>query len=345
VELNEFLWAHGYRHVPEPLGSVRYEGPAFVATLGIAQRFVSSEGSAWDVTLEILQRSIAQTDGMDPRLVDECLPSGDLLDSAGQIVPDRLHALVEPYAALATRLGERTAELHLALASDRQAPAFTPEPFTGDYQRAIVKRARARTDHAFALLARQQAGLPEEVRPLVERVFARRDELSRRLDALESLGVHASRIRCHGDYHLGQVLYGSGDFTILDFEGEPAQSIEIRRQKGSALYDVCGMLRSFHYAGTVARQSDHGGHEASGARRRDAWYRWTSAAFLAAYLKTARANGEAAVFLPQSDEELRALLRVHLIEKCSYELSYELNNRPAWVSVPINGLLGLSRDH
>jgi maltose alpha-D-glucosyltransferase/alpha-amylase len=157
--------------------------------------------------------------------------------------------------------------------------------------------------------------------------------------------VHASRIRCHGDYHLGQVLYGAGDFIILDFEGEPAQPLEIRRQKGSALYDVCGMLRSFHYASTVARQNDRWRLEEQSALAEwtAAWYRWTSARFLAAYLKTSREHRGDAVFLPESTEELRALLRLHLIDKCSYELSYELNNRPAWVSVPLAGLLGLAR--
>jgi maltose alpha-D-glucosyltransferase/alpha-amylase len=47
--------------------------------------------------------------------------------------------------------------------------------------------------------------------------------------------------------------------------------------------------------------------------------------------------------LPDDPAELRALLRLHLIDKCSYELSYELNNRPAWVGVPLAGLLTLAK--
>jgi trehalose synthase-fused probable maltokinase len=345
VELNAFLWAHGYRHVPEPLGSVRYEGRGWVATLGIAQRFVPSEGSTWDVTLVILRRSIEHARSTDPPRPGPSLPSDDLLDSAEQAVPDDVLALMEPYTAFATRLGERTAELHLALASDTSAPAFRPEPFTVDYQHSLVRATRDRVDQAYGLLERQLPALPREVEPLARELFARRDALASGLHALDAMTVHASRIRCHGDYHLGQVLYGAGDFIILDFEGEPAQPLEIRRQKGSALYDVCGMLRSFHYASTVARQNDRWRLEEQSALAEwtAAWYRWTSARFLAAYLKTSREHRGDAVFLPESTEELRALLRLHLIDKCSYELSYELNNRPAWVSVPLAGLLGLAR--
>jgi maltose alpha-D-glucosyltransferase/alpha-amylase len=340
VELNEFLWAHGYRQVPEPLGSVRYEGTALATTLGFAQRFVVSEGTAWDATVDILQQSLARTRamGLPPT---SGLPGDDVVESADPAIAE---ALVQPYAAFATRLGARTAELHLVLASDPSTPAFAPQPMTGDYLRSMVEAVRQRVDHAYALLSRQVGDLPDQVKPLAEEVFACRPRLDATLHSLGAIEVHASRIRCHGDYHLGQVLYAAGDFTILDFEGEPAQPLEMRRQKGSALYDVCGMLRSFHYAATVARQSDRSSRDdqSSLAGWSEAWYRWASAAFVAAYVKRAREAGASAVFLPESPDERRTLLRLHLIDKCSYELSYELNNRPAWVSVPMAGLIGLA---
>src|SRR5438034_9185972 len=59
---------------------------------------------------------------------------------------------------------------------------------------------------------------------------------------------NASKIRIHGDYHLGQVLYTGKDFIILDFEGEPARALGERKLKRSALRDVSGMMRSFQYA-------------------------------------------------------------------------------------------------
>jgi trehalose synthase-fused probable maltokinase len=339
VELNEFLWAHGYRHVPEPLGSVRYAGEC-VATLGIAQRFVASEGTAWEATLAILQRSFERARTLEPP--PSTRAAGDPLNGAAA---DSASAkILEPYSAFAARLGRRTAELHLALSSDAAAPAFSPQPFTIDYQQRMVRATRERVDRAYELLARQLAGLSPELKTLAESVFAVRGELGANLGVLEWMPIHASRIRCHGDFHLGQVLYGAGDFTMLDFEGEPAQPLEKRREKGSALYDVCGMLRSFHYAATVAWQGDERepGERSALKHWGDVWYRGASAVYLSAYVDRAHDAGASAVFLPESRDALGALLRLHLIDKCCYEISYELNNRPAWVGVPMAGLISLA---
>jgi maltose alpha-D-glucosyltransferase/alpha-amylase len=343
VEINHFLWSHGYRHVPEPLGSMNYESEAMVSTLGIAQRFVPSRGTAWDVTLELLQRSFEHAAEHSPQ-IDPLLPSADWLDSSRETPPASIAALLGPYAPLARLLGQRTAELHLALASSEIVPTFRPEPFDHDYQRALVEAARARVTQTYDLLAKQRHTLPESLQPRAREVLECREGLSRKLDAAADARVHASRIRCHGDYHLGQVLYDGNDFIILDFEGEPAQPIAARRLKRSALYDVCGMVRSFHYAATVALQDArlNISRELLG-RWSDAWYHWTSALFLGAYFSRARETSQPAVFLPQTDDELRAILPVHMIDKCSYELGYELNNRPAWVAVPLAGLLSLSK--
>jgi maltose alpha-D-glucosyltransferase/alpha-amylase len=345
VELNQFLWAEGYRHVPEPLGSARYERERFTATLGIAQRFVPSEGTAWDVTLEVLQRSFEFARSLDAQRVEVSVPSDDLLDSVQESPPESMEGFLAAYAPFATLLGERTAELHLTLAANEKLEAFKPEPFTVDYQRSIVHATRDRITRAWGLLAEQMAKLPDDAKPLAREVLGCREALESKLDVLDSVRVRASRIRCHGDYHLGQVLYGESDFTILDFEGEPAQPIEMRRLKRSALYDVCGMLRSFHYAATVALQSDRwqAADRSLLAPWSEAWYRWTSAVYLCAYLRKAREQQKPPAFLPSDPAELRALLRLHLIDKCSYELSYELNNRPAWVGVPLAGLLNLAK--
>jgi maltose alpha-D-glucosyltransferase/alpha-amylase len=153
--------------------------------------------------------------------------------------------------------------------------------------------------------------------------------------------ISGSRIRVHGDYHLGQVLHTGSDFVIIDFEGEPARPLSERRIKRSALRDVAGMLRSFHYApyavvhgaapGSYIRAEDLAQLEA-GARF---WHRWVGAAYLRAYLaESARGN-----HLPKSNEEIEVLLRAYLLEKALYEISYELNNRPDWVRIPLRGVL------
>ena len=151
------------------------------------------------------------------------------------------------------------------------------------------------------------------------------------------------RLRCHGDYHLGQVLVSGKDFVIMDFEGEPARPLSERRIKRSPLRDVAGMLRSFHYATYAALFALE---ERGLARTQDLalvhflaqfWYLWVSAAFLKAYFDMASRGN----FLPQSREELRVLMDAYLLEKVIYEIGYELNNRPDWIKIPLQGALSL----
>jgi maltose alpha-D-glucosyltransferase/alpha-amylase len=155
--------------------------------------------------------------------------------------------------------------------------------------------------------------------------------------------LDAQRIRIHGDYHLGQVLYTGNDFVIIDFEGEPARPLSERRLKRGGLRDVAGMLRSFHYApyavvfgaapGSYVRKEDMSRLEA-GARF---WHQWVSAAFLRAYLHESGAKSH----LPSTDQGIEVLLNSYLMEKALYEIVYELNNRPDWVKIPLRGLLDL----
>ncbi|HZK66631.1 MAG TPA: alpha-amylase, partial [Chloroflexota bacterium] len=172
------------------------------------------------------------------------------------------------------------------------------------------------------------------------------DEVLSHYKKLIDQKITAMRIRCHGDYHLGQLLSTGNDFMIIDFEGEPARPLSERRLKRSPLRDVAGMLRSFQYASQFALLGQPSG---SVVRQEDLpilepwacyWELWVSATFLRSYLETARG----ASFLPADREELRILLDTFLLEKAVYELSYELNNRPAWVKIPIQGILQLLED-
>jgi maltose alpha-D-glucosyltransferase/alpha-amylase len=178
--------------------------------------------------------------------------------------------------------------------------------------------------------------LDESRRELADSILQQRDDLLERFDELRHLRSGGLRIRCHGDYHLGQVLVTEGDVIILDFEGEPARPIEERRAKASPLRDVAGMLRSFSYAtltalniATAARPEDR----ERLAPWADLWETWVSAAFLRAY----RAAVDGQPLLPR-DEAFDALLQMFVIDKTFYELGYELNSRPEWVQVPLAGL-------
>ena len=260
-----------------------------------------------------------------------------LLDLAHDGVPQLATESFGAYLDLARLMGRRTAELHAALGSEKDDPRFAPEPFTALYQRSLYQSMRTLTQGVFRTLRSKVRDIPQAVQVLdlqgtIEERFRR--VLQPKLEAL--------RIRCHGDYHLGQVLYTGRDFVIIDFEGEPARPLSERRIKRSPLTDVAGMIRSFHYAAYTALMAQTGGaipvdNPALLEPWALFWYWWVSAAFLQSYLEVAGA----AAFLPPSREDLQTLLDLFLLEKALYELGYEVNNRPQWVRIPIEGVVQL----
>jgi maltose alpha-D-glucosyltransferase/alpha-amylase len=192
-------------------------------------------------------------------------------------------------------------------------------------------------------LRRALPKLPPEVRADAERVLAYHGEIDGRFRMLTYQKLAAKRIRIHGDYHLGQVLYTNRDFVIIDFEGEPVRPLSERRFKRSALRDVAGMLRSFDYA-AHAKLYDIG----AGARVRpedmpfvnlwaEFWRSWVSATFLGAYLDAALPGN----FLPPDPDNLALLLDAYLLNKAVYEVGYEMNSRPDWLPIPARGILRL----
>jgi maltose alpha-D-glucosyltransferase/alpha-amylase len=310
-------------------------------TVAILQGFVPNRGDAWSYALNRLDHYFGAAVGRALPVLPASLPA-DLLDAAPS---DEAVALIGDFLDSARLLGRRTAEMHLCLASEQRLPEFKPEAFSKLYQRALYQSMRSLTGKAMPLLRRQYNRLPENLRPMAVYVMEREAELMSRFKALLESRIGALRIRCHGDYHLGQVLFTGDDFVIIDFEGEPARPITERRIKRSALRDVAGMLRSFHYAASsavVGRQKN--GSEAGALQElehwAEFWQRWVSAEFLKSYLQQASGGR----FIPASRGELRVLLGALLLEKAVYELSYELNNRPEWVGIPLRGIRQLLSD-
>jgi len=254
-----------------------------------------------------------------------------------QLVRDHVGIALDSSAML----GKRTALLHLALASSTEDPAFTPESLTANDVQSLLGGIRKEAVRVLDLLKDSLAGLPDELIDLAGLVLGRRSQILDSFGLAAKDGTLGQRIRIHGDYHLGQVLQVKADYVILDFEGEPARPIAERRGKFSPMKDVAGMVRSLGYAAysgliayTARRPEDWNSLE-PWARL---WERSMGAEFLRAYRNTA----QNAPFLPSSEEGFRKLLAVFLLDKALYELSYELNNRPAWVRVPLMGILSLS---
>ena len=271
--------------------------------------------------------------------------------AAGGTTERELADLFGIYPSQATLLGQRTGELHLALASGIESKAFAPEPFSELYQRSLYQSMRSSTGKTFRVLKRRLDTLPDEAeRDAARRLLDSKDALLSRFKPLLGRKIEALRIRCHGDYHLGQVLYTGKDFVIIDFEGEPARPLSERRIKRSPLRDVAGMLRSFDYAvhAALQEQIDRGVFGPEQAPILEQWGRlWSleaSAAFLGGYLEALAAAEREPALIPATEDEIRLLLDVFLLDKAIYELRYELDNRPGWARIPLHGILRLIGD-
>jgi maltose alpha-D-glucosyltransferase/alpha-amylase len=337
VEMTRFLTetAH-FEHIPAYLGDLHRASDN--ATVAFLQAFAANEGDGWAWTLEELGRYYESVAGCPP---PSSVGTVATLDSFSEVVPEaREHGGL--YLDAAHLLGRRTAELHLALATPTSNVAFEAEPFTGEDLAAERERIEQQVNTALATLERMLASSASEIP--AETVDQARELLTRRAGVKDRIaqvngdaGEFGRRIRIHGDFHLGQLLRARNDFVFVDFEGEPARSLEERRRKQSPLRDMAGMLRSFSYAAhaALARHSHRGPeHSTTLASWATLWDRSVSAQFLRGYGETI---GDPSGLLPRGDKA-QTLLRALLLEKAAYELAYELNNRPTWVHIPIAGL-------
>jgi maltose alpha-D-glucosyltransferase/alpha-amylase len=343
LEITRYLTEKtSYTNVPAFGGAMEYRRQEYEPlVLGILQKFIQNQGDAWSFTLHqagayferVLEKRIDFTT-LPP------LPSSLVQLSTGE-VPEIFHELIGGvYLEMVGLLGVRTGELHLALSGERSDPKFVPEPFSILYQRSLYHSMRSLTRRVFDLLRKKVRNQSEEGKSDIEYLLANEKEILGRFNRLTSKKISSLKIRIHGDYHLGQVLFTGNDFVIIDFEGEPARPIGERRLKRSPFRDVAGMLRSFHYPtySVLRNKPTIPENEIPGLEPwAEAWYRCVAGAFLKAYLMTVKT----APFVPANLDELNILLDALLMEKAVYEVGYELNNRPDWVGIPIRGIKSL----
>jgi maltose alpha-D-glucosyltransferase/alpha-amylase len=329
-----------FQHAPPLAGYIEYcVERSEPRTAAVVHGFIPNQGDAWEFTAKevalFFERAVTRKNSI-PRM-----PSKPLALLASEAAPEpAVSDMIGAYLDAAHLLGQRTAELHLALSSVEDDPAFAPELFTKLSQRSTYQSMRNLANRTMRLLRAGLASLDDDTRRLVQSLLSRQNEINARFEAFLHAKISVKMIRCHGDLHLGQILNTGKDFVFIDFEGEPARSLNERRRKRLALRDVAGMLRSFHYAAfsgllELRRRGALGGDDfATMTPWAQAWQTWCSWAFLNSYLKTAAG----ASFVPCDAKELQVLLEALTLEKAVYEAGYELNNRPDWLVLSLQGI-------
>jgi len=328
-----------FEHVPAFAGSLEYKkSPRETVSVGILQQLIPNQGDGWSFALDqagqYFERILSdqpQLPRLEEREETDIIPAHEWNGAYADMVGGF-------FAEMISLLGQRTAELHESLASARKEKEFVPEKFSTLYQRSVYQSIRSQIRQSLDLLGKHYRKLPNESKPLASEVLDSRSMLYKLASRIIEKKIDAKKIRIHGDYHLGQILFTGKDVAIIDFEGEPAHTISERRIKRSPLRDVAGMVRSFHYAAhSGVRHNPSIRHEDYDALEpwAELWSNFIAGIYLDSYRKTV---GKAD-FIPKNNIDFNDLVRAFLLEKAAYEIGYELNNRPEWVIIPLKGTL------
>ncbi len=328
-EMTRFLTERGFGNTAPLFGElVRIDEQGTPHTVGLAQGFVRNQGDGWGWTLDFLARG-----------VEELAVTGaaEALDGAeaGQDV-------FAAYEVFARAIGTRLAELHALLSQPTDQPDFAPERATDAVLTEWGEGAIEQIDAALGLLAKVQDWPDEATKEQAEILMRHADALREAARRLAMHGKGALRTRVHGDFHLGQVLVVQSDAFIIDFEGEPARTMEQRRAKSCPMRDVAGLLRSFDYAAAAAAPGRVAASEQAGVRRQTALQEFrqrASSSFMEAYHAVLEAADPR--WVPAAAEQ--ALLDLFLLEKAAYEIKYEAANRPTWLGIPLGGMYGIAK--
>jgi maltose alpha-D-glucosyltransferase / alpha-amylase len=305
-------------------------------SIAVLQGYVPNQGDAWQHTLNTLARFFTA-----PELVGEQPPAmpRSLVEASRHEPGEVAVRAIGGYLDSARLLGRRTAELHAALSSDPTDPAFAPERISALDHRSIYQSISGLSMRATDLLRTQLGKVPADAKDDARKVLELDARIASMLKAFLTRRLNTMRIRVHGDYHLGQVLYTGHDFVIIDFEGEPTRTLYERRLKRLAMRDVAGMLRSFSYASQAALRSQE--IPVQRLPELETWARFWVESVSAVFLKSYLATAGNAPWVPQHQDDLELQLGTMLLEKALYELRYELNLRPDWVRIPLRGILDL----
>lgn len=344
VEICRYLTdQQNFENVPPYLGEINLKadqhGSGF--SLALLQQWMPSEGNGWSYMRNHLRgyydRILSRTDVWQSVVLSD----NQLGTLAFADIPELMQNLVSvSILEFALNLGRRTAQLHRALAANHSKADFSPEPLSLLYQKAMYHAMRSLTRKVLQALQQQKHRFTDPMKERIEKILGAERDILVRFQRLVDRKLGGKKIRVHGDFHLGQILYTGRDFVIIDFEGEPARPLSERKLKRPPFYDVAGMIRSFHYAAI----SDLVQHPSLKREEIDAlkpwgnlWYRCMKGQFLDGYF--AESSGNPVRLFPDHEKQQSTLLDVLVLEKMIYEVGYELDHRPEWLEIPLDGLV------
>ncbi|HMB62611.1 MAG TPA: hypothetical protein VKN36_06035 [Eudoraea sp.] len=344
-EMSRFLSERkGYGNTPAYQGSLNIIDADDVSiTIALMQELVPNQGDAWEYMLNELHKIFSNLEykGIDvyklpsttmfQRLQIQDVPP-EIIDWAGLNIFLKLQVLAR-----------RTAEMHIALGSEFEDTSFTPTHFNGDYEVWLKNRLLYQFQNRLNMVENSLHKLEGRAVELAKEFLERKNEIRKRFIAFDWTKLKGERIRVHGDYHLGQVLVKDDDFYLLDFEGEPESTIRDRKVKQPPLKDIAGIFRSFHYAlyATIFNKGDDYPYSQEDLfTAGELLYRYFIGVFLENYISLIQEHN---LNIGYSQERI-FLLKYCMLEKAVYELGYEMNSRPRWAVIPLEGIMGIIND-
>ena len=339
IEITKYLTEKkGCQNTPVFAGHIEYSNrKKELTSICLLQSYVASESDAWNYTLDHIKNYfdlvLSHHNLIETDISAEALKA----ESKGKGIAEMSGLIDGIYLEMIKKLGQRTGEMHIKLSEEAQNSNFKPETFSMLYQRSVFQAMGSQERVVFRLLRNNLSKLNESLQSEASAILGDEKKIMQRLKLIMQTKYSAKKIRIHGDYHLGQVLFTGKDFVIIDFEGEPARPLSERKLKRSAIRDIAGMLRSLHYAAYATLFLNKSIRDEDVAVLQSAaedWYKYVSNVFIESYYQTI---GKAE-FLPKTDLEFKNLLQIYLLDKAIYELGYELNNRPDWLIIPLRGI-------
>ena len=339
VEIGKYLTESAFPFSPPLLGHVQYqpeEGEP--TTLVVVEGYVRNQGDAWKLfTTEFETFAEEVSHGQHDRVLTNHPHSSDSAPSQDADFSDFFEVTGPLFREKVSILAKRTAEFHIALAGDTDDPNFAPEPFGYLGQVSLSQEMVGAARRTLQFIERVSPSDESRQKDL-SALLSRKDDVMRVFGRLKAASIDSVKCRIQGDYHLGQDLYTGKDFVIIDYDGEPARSLSERRLKRSPLRDVAGMLRSFHYVAVSTLLHERGARHYADYPKlgewTNLWYLAVASTFLKAYLDGVKGTS----LVPKDRKTLAAMLDAYLLEKALYELTYELNSRPDWIGIPLEGI-------